>query len=444
MQEKFEATIIILSAGDGERMNSSIPKVLHEVGCQPLIEYVLKLSTLISLNTSDIYMVVSKNLKKNKHFNEICNQYVFKQVLQEKKLGTGDAVKIACNHVENLKDLVMVLYGDTPFIKQKTIYCMLQQIRDGADLSIVAFNAKDPTGYGRIISSNNNKAVEIIEDKDASQTQKDISLCNSGIMLMKKETLIDFLRCNDKPINTVEFYLTDIVKHAVNKSKVCTYIIADEEEVRGINDKEQLAIAEEYMQTVITKRMMQDGVTIIKPETSYFAVDIKAFPDVMIHPNVFIGKNTVIMNGAKIHSFSHIEGALIEEGAIVGPFARIRPTTKIGKNSKIGNFVEVKNSLLMQEVKAGHLSYIGDTTLYNDVNVGAGTVFCNYDGKNKHRSEVGEKSFIGSNTSIISPITIKRKATIAAGSVITRDVEENDLAIARSKQTNLKNKSKVE
>ena len=444
MQEKFEATIIILSAGDGERMNSSIPKVLHEVGCQPLIEYVLKLSTLISLNTSDIYMVVSKNLKKNKHFNEICNQYVFKQVLQEKKLGTGDAVKIACNHVENLKDLVMVLYGDTPFIKQKTIYCMLQQIRDGADLSIVAFNAKDPTGYGRIISSNNSKAVEIIEDKDASQTQKDISLCNSGIMLMKKETLIDFLRCNDKPINTVEFYLTDIVKHAVNKSKVCTYIIADEEEVRGINDKEQLAIAEEYMQTVITKRMMQDGVTIIKPETSYFAVDIKAFPDVMIHPNVFIGKNTVIMNGAKIHSFSHIEGALIEEGAIVGPFARIRPTTKIGKNSKIGNFVEVKNSLLMQEVKAGHLSYIGDTTLYNDVNVGAGTVFCNYDGKNKHRSEVGEKSFIGSNTSIISPITIKRKATIAAGSVITRDVEENDLAIARSKQTNLKNKSKVE
>ena len=444
MQEKFEATIIILSAGDGERMNSSIPKVLHEVGCQPLIEYVLKLSTLISLNTSDIYMVVSKNLKKNKHFNEICNQYVFKQVLQEKKLGTGDAVKIACNHVENLKDLVMVLYGDTPFIKQKTIYCMLQQIRDGADLSIVAFNAKDPAGYGRIISSNNNKAVEIIEDKEVSQTQKDISLCNSGIMLMKKEILIDFLRCNDKPINTVEFYLTDIVKHAVNKSKVCTYIIADEEEVRGINDKEQLAIAEEYMQTVITKRMMQDGVTIIKPETSYFAVDIKAFPDVMIHPNVFIGKNTVIMNGAKIHSFSHIEGALIEEGAIVGPFARIRPTTKIGKNSKIGNFVEVKNSLLMQEVKAGHLSYIGDTTLYNDVNVGAGTVFCNYDGKNKHRSEVGEKSFIGSNTSIISPITIKRKATIAAGSVITRDVEENDLAIARSKQTNLKNKSKVE
>ena len=443
MQEKFESTVIILSAGNGERMNSSIPKVLHKVGCQSLIEYVLKLSTLTSLNTSDIYMVVSKDLKENKHFNKICNQYIFKQVLQEKKLGTGDAVKIACNHIENLKDLVIVLYGDTPFIKQKTIYYMLQQIRGGVDLSIIAFNAKDPTGYGRIISSNNNKAVGIVEDREASQAQKGISLCNSGIMLMKKEALINFLEYNDKPIDTAEFYLTDIVKHTINKGKICTYIIADEEEVRGINNREQLAIAEKYIQTVITERMVQDGVTIVKPETSYFAVDIKASSDVIIYPNVFIGKNTVIMNGAKIHSFSHIEGVLIEEGAIVGPFARIRPTTKVGKNSKIGNFVEIKNSVLMQSVKAGHLSYIGDATLYNDVNVGAGTVFCNYDGKNKHHSEVREKSFIGSNTSIISPVNIKRKATVAAGSVITKDVEENDLAIARSKQTNLKNKSKV-
>ena len=443
MQEKFESTIIILSAGNGERMNSSLPKVLHEVGCQLLIEYVLKLSMTISSDASDIYMVISKNLKENKHFKSIHNQYAFKQIIQEKKLGTGDAVKIAYNHIKDLKELVLVLYGDTPFIKPKTIHDMLQQIVSGAELSIVGFNAKNPTSYGRIISLDTNKAVEIVEDKEASQEQKNIFLCNSGIMLMKKETLSDFLGDNDQCTDTNEFCLTDIVKHIIERGKACTYVIADEEEVMGVNDREQLAVAEEYVQKITTKNMMEKGATVIKPETSYFAVDIEVSPDVTIYPNVFIGRNTTIMNGAKIHSFSYIEGALIEEGAVIGPFARIRPTTKIGKKSKIGNFVEVKNSILMEGVKAGHLSYIGDATICDDVNIGAGTVFCNYDGKYKHHSEVGEKSFIGSNTSIISPVTIKSKATVAAGSVITKNVEKNDLAIARSKQINLKNKSKV-
>ena len=443
MQENFEPTTIILSAGDGKRMQSATPKVLHEVGCQPLIEYVLKLAMIVSPDTSNTYMVVSKELKKDKCFRKISDQYAFKQVVQEKKSGTGDAVKIAYNHIEGLKDLVLVLYGDTPFIKSATIYDMLQQIMSGASLSIVAFNAKNPTGYGKIISSGTNKVVEIIEERDTSQEQKNISLCNSGVMLVRKEALASFLEYDNKVINGDEFYLTDIVKYNATKEKVCTYVIADEKEVMGVNDRGQLAVAEKYIQKVIIENIIQEGATIIKPETSYFAVDIEVSRDVTIYPNVFIGRNTTIMDGAKIYPFSHIEGVLIEEGAVIGPFARIRPDTRIGKNSKVGNFVEVKNSTLMKNVRAGHLSYIGDATIHDDVNIGAGTVFCNYDGKNKHHSEVGKKSFIGSNTSIISPIAIKNKATVAAGSVITKNVDENDLAIARSKQINLKNKSKV-
>ena len=443
MQQKFEFTVIILSAGDGKRMNSTIPKVLHEVGCQSLIEYVLKLSTTLTSDTSDVYMVISKNLKKNQCFEKIHNQYNFKQVLQKKKLGTGDAVKTAYTHIKDLKDLVLVLYGDTPFIKPETIHSMLQQVKSEADLSIIAFNAKNPAGYSRVILSDTHKILEIIEEKEALEEQKNISLCNSGVMLMKKEVLVDFFKHKNKPVHNTEFYLTDIVKHIAKRNKVCSYVIADEKEVMGVNNREQLAVAEKYIQKVVTEKMIKEGATIIKPETSYFAVDIKVAPDVIIYPNVFIGRDTTIMNGATIHPFSHIEGALIEEGAVVGPFARIRPITKIGKNSKIGNFVEVKNSVLMQSVKAGHLSYIGDATIYDDVNIGAGTVFCNYDGKHKHHSEVGAKSFIGSNTAIVSPVAIKSKATVAAGSVITKNVEENDLAIARSKQVNLKNKSKV-
>ena len=444
MQAKFKPTVIILSAGNGERMKSSTPKVLHRIAFKPMIEYVLELAELVNSNHKDICMVINHELKHNSQFKEISERYAFSTVIQEKRLGTGDAVKTAYNNIDSINDLVLILYGDTPFINAASINRMFEQVTNGSDISIVGFNAKNPTGYGRIISMSNNKAKEIVEEKETTEEQKSISLCNSGIMLIKKDALADFLENGSKiNKNVSEFYLTDIISHLNNNSRICTYIVADEDEVMGINDRNQLSIAEEYMQEIIRAEMMSGGVTIIKPETSYFAKSIQVSKDVTIYPNVFIGENTTIKSKVTIHSFSHIEGVLIDEEATIGPFARIRPHTKIGKKSKIGNFVEVKNSTLLENVKAGHLSYIGDATIHNNVNIGAGTVFCNYDGTRKHHSEVGEQTFIGSNTSIISPVTIKSKATIAAGSVITKNVEDNDLAVARSQQINFKNKSKV-
>ena len=445
MQEKFKPTIIILSAGNGERMQSSIPKVLHEISMQPIIEYVVSLAGAFNSDSNLINIVVNKELQSHKVFKDIASKYKLKNILQRQKLGTGDAVKVACDNIDSINDLVLILYGDTPFFTKQTIINMYNNINSGADLCILGFNAKNSDGYGRIISHENNRIIEIIEDVDADDQQKQIKLCNSGIILVKKHVIKGFLDENEG-INynsKHEFYLTDIVKYAVLRKMVCTYILTDEAEVMGINNRAQLVNAEYYNQRLIVKKLLNNGVTVINPESSYFANNINIQKDVIIYPNVFIGKDTVISKNSIINSFSHMEGAIIEEKSIIGPFARIRPKTKIGNNVKIGNFVEVKNSTLMNNVKAGHLSYIGDATISKDVNIGAGTVFCNYDGKNKHHSFVGEKVFIGSNTSIVSPVKIDSKSMVAAGSVITKNVKKNDLALARSKQVNFKNKSKI-
>jgi bifunctional UDP-N-acetylglucosamine pyrophosphorylase / glucosamine-1-phosphate N-acetyltransferase len=445
MQEKFEPTIIILSAGNGERMQSSIPKVLHKISSQLIIDYVVKLAISLNSNLNHTHIIVNRELLNNKIFQELNNKYKLHEIVQNERLGTGDAVKTACNNIESLNDLVLILYGDTPFVTKETVLNLHNKIKDGSDLCIIGFNSNNPKGYGRIVSDSENKILEIIEEKEATAIQKNTKLCNSGIILVKKEALCDFLYTADKNNYHLnhEFYLTDIVKYLKQKQKNCTYITAEEDEVIGINNRHQLIYAEKYNQSMIVNKLLNNGVTIINPETSYFANNIDIQNDVTIYPNVFIGNNTFIESNSIVHSFSYIEGADIKNGSIIGPFARIRPNTKIGRNSKIGNFVEVKNSNLMENVKAGHLSYIGDATISDNVNIGAGTVFCNYDGKNKHHTFVGEEVFIGSNSSIISPVKINSKAMIAAGSVITKDVEENALAIARSKQVNLKNKSKI-
>ena len=445
MQEKFKPTIIILSAGNGKRMQSSIPKVLHEISMRPIIEYVISLARAFNSNSDLINIVVNEELQNHKIFKNLSNKYKLKNILQKQRLGTGDAVKVACDNIDSINDLVLILYGDTPFVKKQTIINMYDNINSGVDLCILGFDSKNPDGYGRIISDEDNRILEIIEDVDADDQQKKIKLCNSGIILAKKHVIKGFLdENNDVNYSSQnEFYLTDIIKYAVLRKMVCTYILTDEAEVMGINNRTQLINAEYYNQKLIVKKLLNNGVTVVNPESSYFANDISIQKDVVIYPNVFIGKDTVINKDSIINSFSHIEGAIIEEKSIIGPFARIRPKTKIGNNAKIGNFVEIKNSTLMNNVKAGHLSYIGDATISKDVNIGAGTVFCNYDGKNKHHSFVGEKVFIGSNTAIISPVKIDSKSMVAAGSVITKNVEKNDLALARSKQINLKNKSKI-
>lgn len=445
MQAKFEPTIIILSAGNGERMQSYIPKVLHKISSLPIIEYVIQLGISLNSNLNHTYIVINQKLQNHQIFQKLDEKYKLNKILQKEQFGTGDAVKTACNNINTLNDLVLILYGDTPFVKKETILSMHDKIKDDFDLCIIGFNSNNPKGYGRIISDEQNKISEIIEDKEATLKQKEIKLCNSGIILTKKEPLCDFLDTysgNEYNLHN-EFYLTDLIKYSNLKQKKCTYITVEENEVIGINNRQQLISAEKYKQSLIVNYLLDNGVTIINPETSYFANSINIQKDVLIYPNVFIGNNSSIESNSIVHSFSYIEGAEIKNGSVIGPFARIRPKTKIGENSKIGNFVEVKNSDLMNNVKAAHLSYIGDATISDDVTIGAGTVFCNYDGKNKHNTTIGKKVFIGSNSSIISPIKINSKAMIAAGSIITKDVEEKTLAIARSKQINLKNKSKI-
>ena len=442
MQEKFNPTIIILSAGKGERIKSCTPKVLHNINSQSIIEYVAMLCSSLSTTSDHTYIVINHELQNNIIFQKISNKYKINEIIQKERFGTGNAVSIACDNIPFLNNVVLILYGDTPFIQKDTILNMYKTIQSGSDLCIVAFSAENPQGYGRIISGDQNKVLAIIEDQDATEKEKKIDLCASGIILIKKESLLNFLLKYKSNIYNLqhEFYFTDVVRYLNTQGQKCTYIIAEENEVMGVNDRRQLMYAEKYNQLRISNKLLDNGVTLINPETSYFANNIDIQHDVIIYSNVFIGNNSSIKTNSIIHSFSYIEGVEVGAGSIIGPFARIRGRTKIGVNSKIGNFVELKNSDLHDNIKASHLSYIGDTTIADNVNIGAGTVFCNYDGKDKHRSYIGKDVFIGSNSSIISPIIIHSNAVIAAGSVITKDVDKSTLAIARSKQISIPKK----
>jgi len=435
-------TIIILSAGAGTRMLSTLPKVLHTVALKPMLRHVLCLSKVFA-SKENTKVVISNELVQEEVYQELKKEFSFHGIIQKKKLGTGDAVRVALNSAENIKENVLILYGDTPLVTQANVVAMLEVLKHGGDLCITAFTNVDPHGYGRVVKGVDNRVQEIIEEGDTNQDTKRINLCNSGIMMIKTLLLRDFLAQSNLYSRGQEFYLTDIAAFASKNNYSAQYVQADFTDVMGVNSKQELIVAEETMQKTIQKTLLSQGVTLIQPETSYFACDIKAERDVMIYPNVFIGLNVVLERNSVIHSFSHLQGCLVSRGASIGPFARLRPQTKISSHVKIGNFVEIKNSNIGKNSKIPHISYVGDAKIEKDVNIGAGTVFCNYDGYKKHESKVGEGSFIGANSTLISPVTIGKEATIAAGSVINCDVDKWALAIARNKQKNFLKKSIV-
>jgi len=448
MQKKFSPTIIIISAGEGKRMSSTLPKVLHQISMQPMIEYVIKLALRINPHSEYLpSIVVNQALLDNKIFQELLLQYKLHVVLQKEKLGTGDATQCAFDSANTISDLVLVLYGDTPFVTDCTIKQMYLSIIKGADLCILGFRAMKELSYGEIVLDSRNYPIKIIEGQSIKTMGKvgDLHLYNSGVLLVKKYLLGRFFSSREKNVKSrkEEFYLTDIVDYSNKNNYKCHYVLCDKLEAIGINNRLQLIEAEQYNQDLITQRLIRNGVTIINPKSSFFANDVTIEKDVTIYPNVFIGSGVKIQKGATIRSFSYIEGAIIENNTLIGPFTRIRPNTRVGGNSRIGNFVEIKNANLKNNVKANHTSYIGDVDIEKNVNIGAGAVFCNYDGYNKHRTYVEENAFIGSNSSIISPIKIGANSTIGAGSVVNRDIEAGDLAIARSRQVNLKKKSKL-
>lgn len=434
-------TIIILAAGKGTRMGSNIPKVMHPVAGVPMIEYLLEVSQSLS---DDVRLVINSDLEKYIELNPLTKKYNYETVIQTDLSGTGNAVSCAVSSRE-VKENILVLYGDSPLIELDALEEMLNMISINDKLSVInlGFYTTFPHGYGRMITVDN-YLVDIVEEKSATESQKEINLCNSGIMLIKSEVLKELLPQINNDNKAKEYYLTDVIKIANQSGYSCGFTVADEYQIMGVNSQGQLAEVNFIVQTNMREKAMKNGVIMLDPQSTFLSRDTKIGAGSIIEPFVFIGLGVEIGEGCTIKSHSYIEGAKIEDNCSVGPFARIRPETTLQSGVSIGNFVEVKNSTIKSGSKASHLSYIGDTDIGSRSNIGAGVVFCNYDGVNKHRSSVGEGVFIGSNSAIISPCNIEDDALIAAGSVITKDVLKNDLAVARSRQTNISDKGMAE
>ena len=431
----MELAAVILAAGKGTRMNSSIPKVLHQIAGMPMLGHVLKLTKSLKIKNTSVIVghgsdAVSNFIRINK-LNATC-------INQKEQLGTGNALKCAQESLNTFNGNLIVLYGDVPFIQSSTIVSMLVQLEKGADLSILGFTTPDPANYGRLIIGVGNEINEIVEAKDCSSSQKEIKMCNAGIYCGSSKLIFSLLSKLTNQNASNEFYLTDIVKVAKKNGLKTCLVESSSFETQGINSRLDLANAELYCQEQLRKRALDNGVTLIDPKTIYLSHDTVIGKDTVIQPNVIFGPSVQIGPNVEILSFSHLEGCTIATGSKIGPFARVRPGTRIEENVKIGNFVEIKKSVLKKGSKANHLSYIGDAQVGSKSNIGAGTVFCNYDGVSKHFTEIGENAFIGSNSSLVAPLKIGSNTIIGSGSVITKDVPSNALAISRTAQKNKK------
>ena len=422
---------IVLAAGKGTRMKSRVPKVLHKVGGLSLIGHVL--STVRALDSSRLAVVIGRDMDavRSAALAAAPGADIF---VQEQQLGTAHAVLAARQAIAGHQGDVLVLFSDTPLMQPPAPAALRDRLDDKTALSVLGFDAADPTGYGRLLRDANGDLLEIREHKDASDAERTISFCNSGVMAFRSETMLDLLDRIGTGNAQGEYYLTD----AVALARAAGYRVAtescDEAEVLGINSRNQLAAAEAIFQQRKRAQAMADGATLIAPETVWFSHDTVIGRDVVIEPNVFFGPQVTIEDDVHIHANCHIEGAQLRRGVEVGPFARLRPGADLGEKAKIGNFVEVKNTAVGPGAKANHLAYLGDGRVGAHANIGAGTIFCNYDGFFKHMTEVGEGAFVGSNSSLVAPVSIGAGAFVGSGSVITKDVPADSLALERSEQ----------
>jgi bifunctional UDP-N-acetylglucosamine pyrophosphorylase/glucosamine-1-phosphate N-acetyltransferase len=423
---------IVLAAGEGTRMRSSLPKVLHPVASQSLLAHVLHAvpngtgaatAVVIGPNHEDV-------AAEARRVRPDAATYI-----QRERLGTAHAVLAAREAVARGADDLLVVFGDTPLISPVTFERLRAPLKNGATLAVLGFRAADPTGYGRLLVEGD-RLVAIREQADASQAERAITLCNAGVMAFDGRKALEIIEKIGHANAKGEYYLTDAVTVVRDLGLEAVVIETSEDEVRGINTKAQLAEAEQVMQSRLRKAAMDAGVTMIAPETVYLAADTTFGNDVTIEPFVVIGPGVSIADGAVIHSFSHIVQASIGKKASIGPYARLRPGTSLGEGVKIGNFVETKAATLQAGAKVNHLSYIGDAHVGEGANIGAGTITCNYDGFDKHRTTIGAGAFVGSNSSLVAPVKIGNRAYVGSGSVITKDVPDDALAVERSPQTN--------
>jgi bifunctional UDP-N-acetylglucosamine pyrophosphorylase / glucosamine-1-phosphate N-acetyltransferase len=423
---------IVLAAGEGTRMRSSIPKVLHAVAGQSLLAHVL--SAAPAGAGASLAVVIGPD---HQAVGEEARRYRpdVATFVQRDRMGTAHAVLAARDALARGADDLVVAFGDTPLISAATFERLRAALTQGATLAVLGFRAADPTGYGRLLVEGG-RLMAIREQADASPAEREVALCNAGVMAFDGRKALSILEKIGNANSKGEYYLTDAVAIVRNLGLEAVVIETSEDEVRGINTKAQLAEAESVMQTRLRKAALEAGVTLIAPETVYLAADTTFGKDVTIEPFVVIGPGVSIADGAVIHSFSHIVQTSIGKKASVGPYARLRPGTSLGEGVRIGNFVETKAATLDAGAKVNHLSYVGDAHVGAKANIGAGTITCNYDGFSKHKTEIGEGAFVGTNSSLVAPVKIGNRAYIGSGSVITRDVPDDAMAVERSQQTN--------
>ena len=422
---------IVLAAGKGTRMRSDLPKVMHKIAGRSILGHVLALTKASPAATTAVVVGPSMDKVRVEALSFAPEASVFVQTEQK---GTADAVLAAKPALAAHDGDVIVMYADTPLLRADTLERLKKALADGAHVAVLGFRAADPTGYGRLLTSSDGALLAIREEKDASPEERRIVLCNSGIMAFRLPKLDQLLARIGNDNAKQEYYLTDAVEVARAEGYAAVAVECDEQEVLGINSRDQLAVAEGVWQRRAREALMRDGVTMIAPESVWLSCDTRIGRDVLIEPNVFFGPGVTVEDGAEIRAFCHLEGAVIGKGARIGPFARLRPGARLGEDVHIGNFVEVKNVGVAAGAKANHLAYLGDGEVGARANIGAGTIFCNYDGFLKHQTRIGEGAFIGSNSSLVAPVSIGAGAYVGSGSVITRDVAEGALALERSKQ----------
>jgi bifunctional UDP-N-acetylglucosamine pyrophosphorylase/glucosamine-1-phosphate N-acetyltransferase len=426
------ALAIILAAGKGTRMKSERPKVLHRLAGAPMLAHVLRIAKAAGL--ARIAVVVGPGMDDVAAAATALDPKL-EVYVQAKQLGTADAVKAARQAAEAFDGQVLVLYGDTPLLRPETLEQVRAELSAGADLVVIGFETENQRGYGRLLLDERGSLIGIREEKDASPEERAITLCNSGIMGFRSgKTLLGLLGRIGNDNAKKEFYLTDAVALARGDRLEARMVKSNAEEVLGVNSRVELAEAEAIVQKRLRDGVMANGATLVAPETVFLSHDTVIGKDVVIEPHVVIGERVVIEAGVTIRSFCHIEGARIGQGATVGPFARLRPGATLAKDAHIGNFVEIKQAEIGEGAKVNHLTYIGDASVGARANIGAGTITCNYDGFDKHRTEIGAGAFIGSNSSLVAPVKIGEGAYVGSGSVISKDVAPDALALTRSPQ----------
>lgn len=421
---------VILAAGDSTRMKSAKSKVLHEVAGRPMIAHVV--DAVAATGISSVALVVGRDAEKVAKAADIGGVKI-QSYLQEQRLGTGHAVLAAREAIAEGYDDVLVTYGDVPLQTAGPLLEARKALAEGSDIVVIGFHTDRPTGYGRLLVKDG-ELLAIREEKDATDAERTVKWCNSGLMAINGRKALDLLSRIGNSNAKGEYYLTDLVEIARSLGGRVTAVDAPEIEMTGCNNRAELAGIERFWQERRRHELMLSGVTMIAPETVFLSYDTVIGQDALIEPNVVFGPGVVIDSGAVIHAFSHIEGAHVSEGATVGPFARLRPGADLSAGSKVGNFCEVKNGKIGEGAKVNHLTYIGDAVIGSGTNIGAGTITCNYDGVNKFETIIGKDAFIGSNSSLVAPVTIGDSAYIASGSVITADVPAEALAFGRARQ----------